>query len=97
MKKSFLMLIIITTLLPACANTYFKAGVGYKVQETEILYLEGNGNHPISARFEYGIEKGNVSMGISHHSQWLVGFPFNNDGEYQKTELFVDYKFEFGE
>ena len=58
-----------------------------------------NVNDPITARFELGMECvwENVTCGISHHSQFLSGFPFNNNMEYQKTEVFVDYKFNLSE
>lgn len=75
-------------------NTYLKVGAGYKFSETEINYYDGSRNHPISARFELGVEKGNLTYGISHDSQWFQGFPFNNNMEYGKSEIFVDYKFE---
>lgn len=97
MKKLIKLLILIPVILAfGCANknTYFKVGSGYKFAETEINYYDGSRNHPISARFELGIEEGNLTYGISHDSQWFQGFPFNNKMEYGKSEIFVDYKFE---
>ena len=76
---------------------YLKMGAGYKVDQTEIHYRDGSTDHPISARFEAGIEKGSVTYGISHDSQWFTGWPLNDDMEFQKTEIFVDYKFTFND
>ena len=83
-------------------KTYVTIGAGYKFQETN-LKLTRNGvkkdwNEPVSARIEiyYQYSK-NVTFGISHHSQWLTGFPFDDDSEYSKTELFVDYTFSLGD
>lgn len=83
----------------ANADIYIKIGSGYKLIETdhivrttgEKVYFNTGGK--LSARIEIGKESGNWSYGISHHSQWFSGFPVSEDGnEYQKTELFVDYK-----
>jgi hypothetical protein len=82
------------------ADIYIKIGSGYKLVETdhivrttgEKVYFNTGGK--FSARIEIGKESGKWSYGVSHHSQWLSGFPINEDGnEYQKTELFIDYKF----
>ncbi len=84
---------------PSKADIYIKIGSGYKLIETdhivrttgEKVYFNTGGK--LSARIEIGKEHGRWSYGISHHSQWLSGFPINEDGnEYQKTELFADYK-----
>ena len=83
-------------------KTYVTIGAGYKFQETN-LKLTRNGvkkdwNEPVSARIEiyYQYSK-NVTFGISHHSQWLTGFPFDDDSEYSKTEIFIDYTFSLGD
>jgi len=81
------------------ADIYIKVGSGYKLIETdhivrttgEKVYFNTGGK--LSARIEIGKEHGNWSYGLSHHSQWFSGFPVSEDGnEYQKTELFIDYK-----
>ncbi len=96
MKKLIIIPLTLIT-LSGCTSTgsYFKVGVGYKLESTEINWEDGSvGDHPLSARFELGVERGAVSYGISHDSQWVTGKPFNDDMEYSKTELFIDYKFE---
>ena len=83
------------------AKTYITIGAGYKFQETNLKLnkdgVQSNWNEPMSARIEvyYQYSK-NVTFGISHHSQWLTGFPFNDDSEYSKTEIFIDYTFSLG-
>ena len=90
---------------------FVKVGAGYKVDETEMVYFEKtpvfypdepmvtntrvHGNKNPSARIDIGLEDGNWTYGISHHSNWFQGWPVNGDGEYQKTEVFVDYTFRF--
>lgn len=74
---------------------YFKVGAGYKLDQTEIRYRDGSTDHPISARFEVGIKEKNITYGISHDSQWFSGWPLDDDMEFQKTEIFIDYKFTF--
>lgn len=81
----------------ACDEVYFKVGAGYKFVEADSLTVKGvdhkvDGWSPYSARFEIGKQKGAWTYGVSHHSQWLTGAPFNNIKEYHKTEFFVDYK-----
>jgi hypothetical protein len=85
----------------ACDEIYFKVGTGYKVTEEDGFNLDGkhyqNKYHSdLSARFEVGYEKGNVTYGFTHRSQWTEGWPFNNHGEYEVNEFFVDYKFSLG-
>lgn len=83
----------------ACDEVYLKIGAGYKFQQTEYLQTQDGARHtldhtsPISARIEIGVQKGKLSYGLSHHSNWLSGWPVNNDTEYTKTELYVDYRF----
>lgn len=82
-------------------KTYVTIGAGYKFQETSLkLSKDGelsNWDEPLSARIEvYYKYSDNVTFGISHHSQWLTGFPFNDDSEYSKTEIFIDYTFSLG-
>jgi len=78
---------------------YLKVGLGYKFSEQDGIRF-GNDPHeyrlenePISARGEVGFQNGCVSFGISHHSQWAAGWPFNDKWEYHKTELFIDFTF----
>lgn len=85
-----------------CDEIYLKVGAGYKFDETEYIAAENTGHvinihsDPISARVETGVECGSLTYGISHHSQWRTGFPFNDTKELHKTEFFVDYKFSWG-
>lgn len=82
-----------------CDEIYLKVGSGYKFVETEYIDSRTTGNRiyinsdPISARIETGVECGNLTYGVSHHSQWRTGFPFNDKKEMNKTEIFIDYKF----
>ena len=93
--------LLLVTLLTGCSSVpYVKVGAGYKLEESHINWINKdgnvkNGNHPISARIDVGFDYQNWSYGISHHSQYFAGVPFNNDGEYGKTEVFVDYKYSF--
>lgn len=96
----YLILLMICSPVMACDETYIKIGAGYKLDQTEYFTDNDTGerfnidfNDPMSARIEVGIQKGNISYGVSHHSNWLTGFPFNDTEEVQKTEVFIDYKF----
>lgn len=100
-------LILICVLISSFANArdynyYVKIGTGYKIEEPKYdIVVFDNVEYKVArdygskatARFEIGVEKGNLTFGFSHHSQWLEGWPINNEPEYFKTELFVDYKF----
>jgi hypothetical protein len=83
----------------ACAEVYFKVGAGYQFLRTESLIMQDGSKQqlahtsPISARIELGVQKGNLSYGIAHHSNWFAGWPVNNDPEFDKSEVFIDYKF----
>jgi len=86
-----------------CTEIYFKVGAGYKFHELrEFEEIESGKSYrfkdldPLSARLEFAVDCGSLIYGISHHSQWLTGIPFNNKGEPFKTEFFVDYKFSWG-
>lgn len=107
--KSIINIVIATSILAAansfgsCDEIYLKAGAGYKFDEQKEIRLERDNtkiyeieNSPYSARFEGGVECGNLTWGISHHSQWSTGAPFNKTGEYYKTEFFIDYKISWG-
>ncbi len=81
------------------SNTYITVGVGYKFHEPTITYSDDqNKKHvwddPYSARIEIGYHFNKYTkFGISHHSQWMTGFPVNDNKEYFKTEIFVDLTF----
>lgn len=91
-------IISLVVAINAKADIYIKIGSGYKLIETdhivrttgEKVYFNTGGK--LSARIEIGKEHGRWSYGISHHSQWLQGFPFDDKGELQKSEIFIDYK-----
>lgn len=75
-------------------KSYAKVGFGHILDQTKIKWNDQKGDRStISARFDLGCEYNNISYGLSHHSQWFEGFPFNNNDEPQKTEAFIDYKF----
>lgn len=99
----FLFLVIPCFAYSECSEIYLKAGAGYKVYEQKFIRLERDNsqifeieNSPYSARFEAGVECGRLTWGVSHHSQWSTGAPFNDTGEYYKTEFFIDYKISWG-
>lgn len=76
---------------------YASVGAAYKLSEQQI-WVEADGtsmNDPFTARGEIGIEHDNFRYGVSHHSQWLRGKPFDDDIEYHKTEVFIDYVWRF--
>lgn len=80
-------------------KSYLKVGTGYKFMENHLVFSDGtdnqNNKYSISARIEFGYRLSeNVTVGIAHHSQWLVGWPINDKKEYSKTEIFIDYTFE---
>jgi len=85
----------------SCDTAFAKVGAGYKFRESTMLVLDGveydttDYNSPYSARVEVGIDCENISFGVAHHSQWADGYPFNDNAEYAKTEIFIDYKFEW--
>jgi len=84
-----------------CSEIYFKVGAGYKFSEQDKINHGGVEYQlvdvsPYSARIESGVECGSLTWGISHHSQWATGAPFNDTGEYYKTEFFIDYKISRG-
>jgi len=93
----YLILLILASPVMACDEIYLKVGTGYKFDEQNRIQVGENiyyyENSPYSARFETGVECGNLTYGIGHHSQWATGFPLNDTGEYYKTEFFIDYGF----
>ena len=98
--KQFYLTMLLLFMCSACTMTdspYAKVGVGYKFKETDVRWDDKSVNHPISARLEVGFEYNNWTYGYSHHSQWLQGFPVDNDYEYSKHEVFVDYTWRFSQ
>lgn len=103
MKYLLLICVLISSFANASDYSYYvKIGTGYKIAEPSSIVVENSNQHlpvdfgsKVTARFELGVEKDNITFGVSHHSQWLEGWPVNNDSEYFKTELFIDYKFTF--
>ena len=85
------------------SKTYVTIGAGYKIDELTIYMKNSDDseykfNDPYSARIEIGYNfTKNVKFGISHHSQWSTGYPFNDKKEPNKTELFIDYTFTLNE
>lgn len=83
-----------------CSHVYGNIGAGYKFDEYNSFKTEDGrdmrllGISPISARFEIGVECERVNFGISHHSQWSNGAPFSREDEPNKTEIFIDVKFD---
>jgi hypothetical protein len=91
--KNKLLAVAVSLAMVGCASNvpYVKVGAGYKFKEANVDWGDGSVNDPISARIELGIENGPWSYGYSHHSQWFTGPPLNNNDEYSKHEIFVDY------
>ena len=72
-------------------GVYGYVGAGYKVDE-HTWNDQPFGRNP-TARFGIYGKWGKVKAGIDHHSQWRDGWPTdNNNVEYHKTELFVDFE-----
>lgn len=101
----FMTLILIVSAFEAkadCDEMYIVIGSGYKFDYDKQITDKDNNviftdhRSPYSARMELGVDCGNLRYGISHHSQWSTGFPFNNIKEPYKTEFFIDYKFSWG-
>ena len=88
------LILILSLLLTACTATpYVTVGAGLKLDEPDITWNDGSdATHPVSARFEVGLEQGPWTYGVSHHSQWI---DVTSGGEYHKTEVFVDYTWRF--
>lgn len=95
MKTITLLLILFVT---GCASPWYaRVGAGAKMDETHIYWERGEEMRkasPISFRGEIGTCEGSWCYGVSHHSQFFDGAPFNDRMEYQKTELFIDYVWE---
>lgn len=82
-----------------CAQTfaydiYVSVGAAYKFNETYIVGFEGTQiNTADTAQFEVGVQEGNLSYGFRHVSNWSKGWPVNDEDEYVKDELFIEYRF----
>ena len=79
-------------------KTYVTIGLGYKLQETELWFIDDGVrtrfDEPFSSRIEIGYNwSRHLKFGVAHYSQYLSGSPFNNDQEYEVTMLFVDFTF----
>lgn len=94
-------LLLLTLLMSASSfaddwkdKTVIVVGAGWIFHEDKTYYNGKLIDDPISARvsIEYKYSS-RVKFGISHHSQWLAGFPRNKDKEVFKTELFIDFYF----
>ncbi len=93
--------IIFILVMVACGDSlaiesdfFVKVGAGYKVDQQQAFEAS-----PLSARIDAGFDNvlvDGLSMGVSHHSQWMTGFPFNEDKEVFKTEVFIDYTWRWG-
>ena len=86
----------------SCDSVFLKLGAGYKMSEVDYIDIQINSGEATSvdlytgknptARIELSCETKRFSFGISHDSHWVDGWPFNQNKEMHKTELFVDYK-----
>lgn len=91
----YLLIALLVSCVPVHADSvYLKVGVGYKVDEFQIYLNKEQAwfDDPVTARGELGYRKGSLSFGVSHDSQYLTGWPFNDRSEYYKTELFLDWQ-----
>lgn len=84
----------------ACDGVYIKVGASYKTHSEAYTHVDGvdyqwkDHSSPIGARFELGAQKGRFTAGVAHYSQWGNGWPVNNDAESERTEVFIDVKFD---
>jgi hypothetical protein len=94
-------LLLLAFLLPSIASasdwkdkTVIVVGAGWKFHEDKTYHNGKLIEDPLSARIsiEYKYSE-RIKFGVSHHSQWLTGFPANSDKEVFKTELFIDFTF----
>ena len=81
------------------SRTHVTVGIAHKLSQT-LTYDDTGGkikNSPTARMEVYYQYSKHVKFGVSHHSQWLEGAPFNDRFEYSKTELFIDYTFSLGD
>lgn len=75
-------------------EVYVSVGAAYKIDETYIVGFKNTQiNTTDTAEFEIGVQKENLSYGFRHVSNWSKGWPVNNEDEYIKNELFIEYRF----
>jgi len=83
------------------ANVLYPYGIialGYKIQQPDYVIYNGEKldvdfGGKDSVFFELGFETDSpISFGVKHDSQASSGFPFNNEPEYYKSEVFIKYK-----
>ena len=83
----------------ACEEIYLKVGAGYKIRSEMMLRHQGvsyhleDESHPVSFRGELGCQSGRITYGVAKYSQWLQGWPVDNETETNRIEVFVDVKF----
>jgi len=78
-------------------DVHVRVGVAYKTKETKMFFDGVPMRKALTARlgiwyrFENVISKKcYVDLGVDHHSQYSENAPFNDRGEYAKTEVFLD-------
>ncbi len=98
-----LLIVLLALSLSAFADDfipYITIGPGMMIQGPDSVMLDGH-SEPMdfggtdTALIEIGIDKGPISFGLKHDSQWSTGWPVNKQEEYYKTELFIRYKYQF--
>lgn len=84
-------------------NVHVRIGVAKKLHETRVYVDHVLVEDALTARlalfyrFNDVLFKGDsLDLGADHHSQYSENAPFNDRGEYAKTEIFVDYTFSLG-
>ena len=96
---AFILLAMVSS-AKSCEEIYLKVGASYKTHSEASTYHNGktyqwaDQSSPIGARFELGAQKGRISAGVAHYSQWGDGWPFNDADEPSRTEIFFDVKFD---
>ena len=90
-----ILLVGLIILLSGCASpewrTFVEAEFGYNVIEAPNEHMQSC-KYP--ARFTALREKGPLSFGVSHRSNYDCGWPVNNKSEYWQETIFVRKRFE---
>lgn len=96
MKYFLIAFIVLISSIANAETLYFKAGVGYKIQELQIVDSETGKklNAKDTANFELGIRDEKLTYGYRHVSNYSEGWPNNNNAEYNKDEFFIEYEFD---
>lgn len=95
---AFILLAMVSS-AKACEEVYLKVGAGYKIRSEMMLRHQGvryhleDESHPVSFRGELGCQSGRITYGVAKYSQWLQGWPVDNETETNRIEVFVDVKF----